>query len=195
MVLKNLLEHEKGKTFVFLVRHGHFDIPEEPHAYNPHLPLSKRGIKQAKDVAKQFSKIKDQIDIFYASSMKRAKQTAKEIEKSINKKPKLSDKLWEFNKIRWTRKYYHYKFWKHWLKHRQRINEFNRILKENEGKVILIVAHGNLIKGILHDKMKLTSKHVEYQNYRNCYISLLRFNKTKLEFVHYFNSKHLDTLR
>src|SRR3989344_4834416 len=112
MVLKNMLEHEKGKTFVFLVRHGHFDLPEGPHPYNPHHSLSKKGVKQAKGVAKQFGKIKDQIDVFYASSMKRAEQTAKEITKQIGKKPKFSDQLWEFNKIRWTRRYYHYKFWK-----------------------------------------------------------------------------------
>ena len=190
-----MLEHEKGKTFVFLVRHGHFDLPEGHHTYNPHLPLSKKGVKQAKEVAKQFSKIRDQIDVFYASSMKRAEQTAREIAKSIKKRPKLSDQLWEFNKIRWTRKYYNYKFWVHWLKHKQRMKEFDRILKENEGKTILIVAHGNLIKGILQNKMKLSTKYVEYQDYRNCYISLLRFNKTKLEFIHYFNSKYLDSPR
>ena len=29
MVLKNLKADEKGKTFVFLVRHGEFDFPRE----------------------------------------------------------------------------------------------------------------------------------------------------------------------
>lgn len=196
MVLNGLLDHQKGKTFVFLVRHGHFDHQEDiPHQRNPHHPLSKKGVRQAKHMAKQFASLKDYIDVFYTSSMKRAEQTAYEIAKVIDKTPELSEQLWEFNKIRWTRKYYKYDFWKNWMRHKLRMRAFDKILTENAGKVILIVGHGNLIKGIVQNKLNLPLKEVRSQQYSNCHISLLRFNNTNLEFVHSFNSKHLDALR
>ena len=196
--MHNLNKDGVGKTFVFLVRHGDFDLPKMPgtHVFNHrHYPLNKTGRKQAKEVAKKFAKIKEHIDVFYASSMRRAEETAREIERKIGKKLQLSNNLWEFNKIRWTRKYYHYKFWKHWLAHRRRMKEFDRILLENPGKVILIVGHGNVIKGILAKKLGWSGKHVESIDYRNCHISLLQFNKTKLEKVCCFNQKELPKFK
>jgi hypothetical protein len=49
MVPKNMKEDEKGKTFVFLVRHGDFDFPyniTKPHPFNPHWLLNKKALPQ-----------------------------------------------------------------------------------------------------------------------------------------------------
>ena len=78
---------------VYFVRHGQtkYNVLQE------HQPesagLSKLGIKQAKILAKRFSKIS--IDIIYSSPMKRAKQTAEIINKSLKKKIVYSDFLKE----------------------------------------------------------------------------------------------------
>jgi broad specificity phosphatase PhoE len=186
---KKSINRKNGKTYVYLIRHAHFDPPEGPHKFNPHVPLSKKGKIQAKVLAKKFYPLKDSIDIFICSSQGRAVETAEEISKVIEKKPIKSDKLWEFNKILWTRKIYHHKYWKNWLKHKTTIRKFNEILRKNGGKIILIVAHGNVIKGILRNKQKLSLREVKEIDYKNCHVTLLEFNKTKLEKVHIINSK------
>src|SRR3989344_2814050 len=85
MVLKNPNEYQKGKTIVYFIRHGDRLERKEDEPSHSDPGLSKKGIKQAKAVAKKFAKIKDEIDVFYCSSMKRAIETAKEIAKKIGK--------------------------------------------------------------------------------------------------------------
>ena len=77
------------------------------------------------------------------------------------------------------------------MKHRFSIKVFDKILKDNEGKVILIVAHGNVIKGLIGKKMRLSHSQIGKFDYHNCHISLVRFKGTKLDYIHYFNSKEL----
>jgi broad specificity phosphatase PhoE len=180
---------EDGRTYVYLVRHAHWEPPVGPHKFNPHHPLSKKGKLQAKVLAKKFYNLKDNIDVFICSSQGRAVQTAEEISRIIEKKPIKSDSLWEINKILWTRKIYYYGYWKSLLKYKKLIRAFNNILRKNQGKIILIVAHGNLIKGILKNKQKLPLKKIKDIDYKNCYITLLKFYKEKLEEVCIFNSR------
>ncbi len=147
MVLKNPNKYQEGKTFVYFVRHGErISSKEDMNLEAGNLGLSSLGKKQAKEVAKKFTKIKGEIDVMYSSSMNRAFETAKEIAKSVSKKPIVYDSLSEFNKILWRKKYYHYKFWKHFIKYRGAMKTFNKILNEHKGKVIVIVAHGNIKK-------------------------------------------------
>jgi broad specificity phosphatase PhoE len=183
------ISREKGKTYVYLVRHAHWNPPKGPHTFNPNISLSKKGGIQAKALAKKFYKIKDNIDIFICSSQGRAVETAEEISKLIGKKPIKYDELWEINKILWEKDFFNYKYWKHWIKYRKRIITFNKILKNNRGKVILIIAHGNVIKGILMNKQKLSINKIKDMDYKNCHITLLKFNKTKLEEVYLVNAK------
>jgi len=183
------IKRENGKTYVYLIRHAHWEPPKGPHKFNPHHPLSKKGKIQARALAKRFYTLKDNVDIFICSSQGRAVETAEEISKVIKKKPIKSDKLWEFNKILWTRRFYHYKYWKNWIKHKTTIRKFNEIIRKNQGKVILIVAHGNVIKGILKNKQKLSLKKIKDIDYKNCHITLLRFNKTRLDKVYLVNAK------
>jgi broad specificity phosphatase PhoE len=194
MVLENPDKYQKGKTMVYFVRHGDkIHIPgRKDIGLVPGGPgLNPLGKKQAKEVAKKFSKIKKEIDKFYSSDMNRAIETAEIIGKEIGKKPEIIKGISEFNKVVWNNKFYRYKFWKHYLKHRFTLKVFDKILKENKGKVILIVAHGNVIKGIIGKKMKFNHSQIKKFDYHNCHISLVRFKGTKLDYVHYFNSKEL----
>lgn len=194
MALKNPNEFQEGKTIVYFVRHGdriHIPNNKDIGLITGGPGLSALGKKQAKEVAKKFSKIKKEIYKIYSSDMNRAIETAEIIGKEISKKPIIMKGISEFNKIVWDNRIYHHKFWKHYLKHRGSIKALNRILKENEGKVILIVAHGNVIKGFIGKKMKFNHSQISKFDYHNCHISLVSFKGTKLDYIHYFNSKEL----
>lgn len=194
MVLKNPNEYQKRKTTVYFVRHGdkiHISDNQDMGIINSDPGLNNLGKKQATEVAKKFFKIKKEIDKIYSSDMNRAIETAEIIGRKIGKKPKIIKGISEFNKIVWSNRFYHYKFWKHYLKHRFSIKIFNKILNENKEKVILIVAHGNVIKGIIGKKMKFTHSQINKFDYHNCHISLVRFKGIKLDYIHYFNSKEL----
>lgn len=185
--MKNIIQRESGKTYVYLVRHGHFIIPKIGN--DPHPPISKRGRMQARSVAKKFGSLKKEIDILYCSSMKRAIETAEEIEKTIKKKAIQSAGLWEFNKILWTKRYYHYKYWKHYRKHLLTIRTLNEILTKHKGKAIVIVAHGNVIKGILRNKNRLSREEVRNLEYKHCRVTCMKFNGIKLEETYCINAQ------
>lgn len=194
MVLQNPTIYEEGKTMVFLVRHGdRTHIPGNPNLglRIPDPGLSKVGKKQAKEVAKKFSKIKIEIDVLYSSEMARSIETAEEIGKAINKKPIIYEGISEFNKFLWDKKIYHKHFWKHYKLHRKSLIKFNEILVKNKEKVIVIVAHGNIIKGIIGNKLGLKMSQIKKFGYDNCAVTLARFKGKKLDYIFYFNNKEV----
>ena len=194
MVLKNPKQYEKLKTLVFLVRHGdRIHIPRN-HDLGLRIPgpgLSVLGKKQAKIIAKKFSKIKKEIDVLYSSNMARSIETAEEIGKAINKEPIIYDGISEFNKFLWERKIYHKHFWKHYKLHKISLKKFDEILTKNKEKVIVIVAHGNVIKGIIGNKLGLKMSQIKKFGYDNCAVTLARFKGKKLDYIYYFNNKGL----
>ncbi len=193
MVLKKPNEYEIGKTIVYFVRHGdreHFVNRRGIGLEYPGPGLSKLGKKQAKQVAKEFSKIKSEIDKVYCSGMTRAIETAEEISKKIRKRPIKVRGLSEFNNVIWHGKPNRLKFWKHYFKYRKSKKAFNEILKKNKGKVLVIVVHGNVIKGIFGHKFGLSFKNIGRFNHNNCHITKLRFKRNnKIDWVYCFNSK------
>lgn len=193
-MIKNPDKYQEGKTFVYFIRHGdRIHIPGNKKA-GLELPgpgLSQDGKKQAKRVAKELSKIKSEIDVLYCSSMTRAIETADEISKTIHKKPIIIPELSEFCRSLWRKKIYTVEFWKNLRRYHLSKKIFNKILKDNMGKVIVIVAHGNVIKGLFAKKFGLNFKKIKSMDYGNCNISLFRFNKEKLDYVHCYNSKSL----
>jgi len=192
MVLRNFTKFENGKTLVFFVRHGsRIHIPENPNLglRIPGPGLSALGKKQAKLVAKKFSKIKDEIDFLYSSDMARAIETADEIGKEINKKPIICEGISEFNKFLWERKLYHKHFWKHYKLYKISLRKLDEILKKNEKRVIVIVAHGNVIRGIIGNKLGLKMNQIKKFNYNNCAVTLARFKGIKLDYIYYLNNK------
>jgi len=191
MVLKNPTEYEKGKTIVYFVRHGdrlHIPNKKDIGLKYPGPGLSKLGKKQAKNLAKEFLKKKREIDILYCSGMTRAIETAQEIGKIIKKKPKICKELSEFNAILWYGKIYHKKFWKHYKKYIEAKRAFNKILEKNKGKVVVIVAHGNIIRGLFGHKFGLSFKKRGAFDSNNCHISKLRFKGKNLNWIYYLNS-------
>mgnify|MGYP001561312130 CR=1 FL=1 len=190
MVLKNPDEYQKGKTIVYFVRHG--ESTQVTNLANSNdFGLSKLGKKQASEVASKLKRIKSEIDVLYSSTLKRAVETAEIIGKQIKKKPIQIKELSEFNRILWSNRIYHPRFWRHYQKHKASVVALDKILKNHKGKVIVIIAHGNIIKGIVGNKLKMSRNQIGKFDYHNCHISLLRFDGTKLDYIHYFNSKEL----
>ncbi len=194
MVLKKINQYQIGKTLVYFVRHGdRIHMPANPNAgfEVPGPALNKLGKKQAKDVANKFAKIKDEIDVIYCSPMTRAIETSKEIEKRIGKK---AIRVYNFHEIcsKMTKdKLFTKKYWKSYIHLRRAKKELDKILIKNKGKVIIIVAHGALNKFLIMQKLGISLEKGSKFDYHNCHISLVRFNGTKLDYIHYFNSKEL----
>lgn len=123
--------------------------------------------------------------------MKRALETAQEISKKINKKPVIIKSFHEIN-IEFARnKRLSKNYWRSYIHVHKAIKDFNMILKKEQGKVILIVAHAGLIRTLIGRKLGLSFKKSNMFDYYNCHISLVRFKGKKLDYIHYYNSKEL----
>ena len=194
-MLKNPNKFEKGRTIVYFVRHGERDISSNsPNAgtLQPGPGLTKRGKQQAVKAAKELSKIKDEIDSFYCSSMARARETAEIISKKINKKPIVIPSLSEFDGIVWQRKLYKKWFWKNYSSYKKAIKIFNKILEKNKGKVVLIIAHGHIIKALTFKKLGISLKKAGKFHTRNCNFAVAQYKNKKLEHICCFNSSSID---
>ncbi len=119
---------------IYLVRHAE----KESEGENPHL--TKRGLLQAKYLAKRLSKIK--FDEFYCSDMNRTKETSAIVSKAIKMKPKIESCLNEYESSdvkrrvsKWSREERE--------RYKKLKNFFDKITKKpNQDKSILIIAHG-----------------------------------------------------
>lgn len=194
-MLKNPNKYEIGKTIVYFIRHGErIHIPHSPGAgiLIPGPGLSPKGKKQAKEVAKKLSKIKHEIDALYSSDMSRAIETANEISKKISKKPIIIPGISEFNGDVWNGHIHKKVFWKNYFKQNKAIQVFNRILEKNKGKVIVIVAHGNVIKSLIFRKMGLSLKKSGNAHHMHCYISFIRYKGKKLDHICCYNSNTIN---
>jgi len=196
MVLKNPKQYEKGKTLVFLVRHGdrkHIHGNLDLGLQIPGPGLSVLGKKQARIVAKKFGKIKKEIDVLYSSNMTRSIETAKEIGKEIGRELIIYGGINEFDRFLWMKKIYHKHFWKNYKLHKISLKKFDEILAKNREKVVVIVAHGNVIKGIIGNKLGLKMSQIKKFGYNNCAVTLARFKEKKLDYIYYFNNKEVVT--
>lgn len=154
---------------LYLVRHGQTGFNAEGVFQDAHSNLSETGLKQARALARRFTKIS--IDLIFCSSMPRAKQTAEEIAKVTNKKVTLNDNLREVKhpsqilslsyadpevaRIRELQrqkaddKDWHYSDEENYIDIRTRVVNFLRSLDQFEGKNVLAVSHSRLIKTLL----------------------------------------------
>jgi probable phosphoglycerate mutase len=192
--MKNPDEYQKGKTIVYFVRHG--DRIHIPGTCYPHdFSLSSKGKKQAKNMAKNFLELKDEIDIIYSSPMKRAYETALEIGKQIKKKPIILRGFEEIHKAIEHKSIFSKKYWQVRKEFNKKYKIFNNILEKNMGKVVLIVAHGRLNRMLFGKKLGLSHKKSNLFDSYNCHISRLRFNGKKLDYIYYINSGDLAEKR
>lgn len=135
---------------IVFIRHAEKDeTGEDPY-------LTKKGIKQAKYLAKKLKK--DNFNEFYCSDMNRAKQTAEIISKKIRITLKIEKSLNEFesemiikNKNKWNREEKNH--------YNKLISFLKKITKNpNENKSILIISHGLTNRIILSHFMNLNLK-------------------------------------
>lgn len=130
-------------------------------------PLTELGIEQAKLTGAYIAKNYN-VDVVYASDLKRAHQTANEFCKIVNKEPILSDKLreihtgdwegtpYEIMPVKYEKEFY---VWQHDIGKAvctggesikdlyERINsEVDKIVKENPNKTIAIFSHATAIR-------------------------------------------------
>ena len=188
MVLKNPSVYEKDKTIVLLVRHG-----EKESLYHdlirriPGPHLTKKGHEQAKQLASKLKKYDGQIDKIYTSMMIRTIETASYVQKVLHLKAVSYFELCEVNNILWSKRYYHINYWKHYLNFRNAISRFEKILKHDKGKFIVIVCHGNIIKGILGHYLKIPRNKRGLIGYEECAITRMEFDGIKLVYVRNIN--------
>lgn len=164
---------------IFLIRHGE----KEPEGENSYL--TKRGIKQAKHLAKKLNKIK--FDEFYCSDLNRAKQTSEIVSKLIKVNPKIEKSLneYEISDIE--------KDEKNWPKNeRSRKKKLYTFLdklskKRNAEKNILIIAHGVTNRIVIAHLLELPLKKLIVFQQDNTCINLLKWSKK-------FKSWHLDKM-
>jgi broad specificity phosphatase PhoE len=187
MVLKHTDEWTKGRTIVYFVRHGDYQPDEGPK--HPGAGLSAEGRRQAREVAKKFFRIRGEIDALYCSSMTRAIETADEISKKIGKKPAIYDELSEVHNIIRTGKFYHPHYWAQIFRLKKAVKALDRILEKNRKNVIIIVAHGNIMRSLLARKLAVPLRKLHIFDQTNCHISKARFLGKKLDYICYINSR------
>jgi len=135
--------------------------------------LTKKGIKQAKLLAKRLKKVK--FDEFYSSNMKRTKQTSSIVSKKIKMFPKIEPSLNEFE-TEFARSNKPTKEEK--IRHSHLISFLNNLTKEKDSKKrILIIAHGVTNRLILTHFMKLGNRNLMTFSQSETGINLITWNK------------------
>ncbi|MEA2092762.1 MAG: histidine phosphatase family protein [Patescibacteria group bacterium] len=166
---------------LYFVRHGETEY-NALNLFQPEdIKLSDIGLKQSKSLAERFS---NPIDIIYSSSMKRAKETAEIVNKSLKKniicldclkerrlpsefigKKKDSLETIEMEKIRDLHEndsLWHYSDEENFTECKKRVDKFFSILSEIKEKNVLIVSHGWLIRLIIFSMME---KEFDYKTF------------------------------
>ncbi|MBL7156390.1 MAG: histidine phosphatase family protein [Candidatus Pacebacteria bacterium] len=151
---------------VYFVRHGESEYNVLYLHQHEKVGLSEKGIKQAKILAKRFSKIP--INIIYSSPLKRAKQTVEIINKTVKKKIIYSDflkerkrpseflgkkadssevlKIHEIINPHDNDPLWHYSDEENFIEFKKRVKKFFDVLAKTKKENILVVTHGGPIK-------------------------------------------------
>jgi len=151
---------------IYLVRHGESTLNAKNFHQDEYSPLSKKGISQAKEIAKRFKDIP--INLFYASPFTRAKETAGIISQIVNKKIEFSPLITELKRpSSFVGKYFLSKDivkikklitknfenpnWRHsdketFFEFRERTSEFLKKLRKINKEHVLVVTHGDFIR-------------------------------------------------
>ncbi|WP_040952070.1 histidine phosphatase family protein [Gorillibacterium massiliense] len=158
------------KTTIYLVRHGQTEWNIE-HRFQGHQdsPLTELGVQQAMWLGESLHN--EDIDVIYSSSSNRAVKTAELINGSrtlpINKKDELKEinlGIWEGQLQDVAKEQYSQEYHAFWNDperfqlegaetffdvSKRAITLLNQIVRENEGKAILIVSHTVVVKLIM----------------------------------------------
>lgn len=119
---------------VYIIRHA--DRLKDGNR-TPESPLSQKGIRQAKMVAKRVTKLG--IDVIYSSTYERAHETARVIAKELDKPIELWDRLVEANSDIET-----------FEQLNQRTEEvLKHLISHHGGQTVLCVSHASMIEKIV----------------------------------------------
>jgi broad specificity phosphatase PhoE len=181
---------------LILVRHGETEENVKRIIQGQHGALSKRGLKQAKLLAKRLKD--EEMDAVISSDLKRAVDTTKEIVKFHPKIPVEYSKLLretsfgkyvgipvlKFKEIRKKSGEDKYKFrpegGEDYLDLKARANKFlDETLTKYKGKTILVVTHGGIIRVLLGMIFNKTTKEASEMDIPNTCISMIEFKKKK----------------
>jgi len=137
--------------------------------------LIKEGKKQALLLAKKFKNVK--ISKIYSSDLKRAKETAKIIEKELRIPPIITSTLreWEGEVIMKDRKKWTNEQNKNFLNLKDFLNSITK--DRNSEETILIVSHGHVNKLIISHFMKINHKKTISFKQENTCINLIEWNE------------------
>jgi probable phosphoglycerate mutase len=152
-------------THVYLIRHGD-SIEDLKDGKYQDLGLSPEGIKQSERLRDRLTKTRElKPDVFIASTMRRAQETAKILEPAMGQ-PIISDEGFEEWRCddgtldpdefmrRWNEVPKAQKAYYHWMEGYENRLEFvlrvhlsmNRVIQTHAGKTIVIVSHGAFIQ-------------------------------------------------
>jgi broad specificity phosphatase PhoE len=153
---------------IIFIRHAEKQEAEDPF-------LTKKGIKQAKYLAKRLKKVP--FDEFYSSGLNRTKQTSAIISKKIKLKPKIEKSLNEFrseciksDKNKWTKQ--------EKKQYAELISFLNKITQnKNEKKKTLIIAHGVTNRIILSHFFNLDMTKLMQFSQSETAINIISWNK------------------
>lgn len=150
---------------IIFVRHAEKEFEGE----NP--PLTKKGLKQAKHLAKRLKEFA--IDEFYCSDLSRARQTAEIVSKKIKIKPKIETSLRELNTEIFLKDK---KKWK--ADEKKKYSNLISFLKKitsnpNQEKTILLICHGLVNRVIISYFIKINLKKTLVLRQRETNINLI----------------------
>lgn len=201
-------------TRLYLVRHGQTEWNLEGRMQgSKDSPLTELGIYQAKQLGKSLDKVN--IDMVYSSSSERTMTTAKIIvgQRELNIIPRdelkeMNFGFWEgmtFDEIREKYEDLYQSFWNtpHLLNEcpgesfeelRDRLIGFvNRVIKDHEGKDILLVTHGVALKMIINSFKGLDIKDVfQGEILKPTSLTVVEVEGNNYEFLKYGDTEHYN---
>jgi len=184
-------ERDQGKSYVILIRHGDKGKHDSKTNYSvPGPELSKLGIKQSKFVAKELSYAP--VNKIFTSPMRRAIQTSEIIGKKIGISLEILDSFYEFRDLAGKKKLRGKEFSQENKRYAKLINQFNKLLRDNPGRVLVFCTHYRVVQYILANKLKIPLEDSQKILINNCHITMLKFVGKELEGAFLINSKVLD---
>lgn len=193
------------QTNIYIMRHGESEANKQKRV-SIDLGLSDLGREQAHRRIEEFKN--KNIDIVYSSNLKRAFETAEIIAKPLNKtvhvepgfaernygewmglsnvlyRERLKDKYPVFDSLSEEEKL-DYRFFPTYENNREMMNRFvpaiNKVVQENEGKNILVVAHSSIVRMFLIYSKCVTREQIPIEAIKNTgYVHCVYNNGTYL---------------
>lgn len=196
---------------LILTRHGETDWNRDGKlaGSTDKAVLTEEGFKQARAVANALKNM--HVDVIYCSKLRRAKQTAQIISKTLGKKityngalnerswGNLEGKSWDKQKDKLVAMYESEKTnlrpsgGESCLEFKERLLfDLEKIIEANEGKTVLIITHGGVIRTLIKAFKKIPDEEMVDLRVNNTSLTIFRLNEGKVEEEILNDIKHLE---